>query len=424
MDSTGDLQFLHVSGPTMLDEILIHFKVMVKERASDLFLRAGYRPASRIDGVIRFLSDQIVTEEQADALLNHILAPKDVDDFERRKEKDTAFVVPGVGRFRCNILRQRQRLAFVFRHVQESIPPMEALHLPVKPIQSLAMKERGLILVTGTTGSGKSTTLASMIDYMNQRVARHIVTVEDPMEFVFHDNKCAIMQREVGIDTLDYPSALKGVVRQSPDVILIGEMRDAETVSAALSAAETGHLVMSTLHTINAVQTVERIISFFPPHQHDTIRLQLSMTLQGVVSQRLLTRRAAPGRVPAIEILLGTPTVREMVLEGRTLELADALEEGHKYYGSQSFNQSLVALLREGVIDIDDAMAAADSPDELNLVLRGISKGTSNLDATPTSGAKPAEGESKIRHGFEGATKTPAASGSRSSSKSGTWGSS
>jgi twitching motility protein PilT len=183
------------------------------------------------------------------------------------------------------------------------------------------------------------------------------------------------------LDSPDYHTALKSIVRQTPDVILVGEMRDLETISAALMAAETGHLVLSTLHTVNAVQTVERIISFFPPHQHDTIRLQLSLVLEGVVSQRLITRRASAGRVPAIEILLGTPTVKEMVLEGRTRELASALEEGHEYYGSQTFNQSLVGLVNEGVIDYDDAMNAADSPDELKLALRGITKGASNLEA-------------------------------------------
>jgi twitching motility protein PilT len=206
------------------------------------------------------------------------------------------------------------------------------------------------------------------------------VTIEDPIEFVFQDDMCAITQREVGIDTEGYGRALKAVVRQTPDVIFVGEMRDHETVSAALSAAETGHLVISTLHTVNAVQTVERILSFFPPHQQPLIRLQLSMVLEGVVSQRLVARRAHTGRVPAVEILLGTPSVKEMVLEGRTRELAEALEEGHQYYGSQSFNQSLVGLVQAGIIDFEDAMAAADSPDELKLALRGITKGVTNLE--------------------------------------------
>ncbi len=364
----------------MLDAVLQHFKTMVGAEASDVILRTGHKPVMRVDGEIRFIGDEILTEAQGELLLQHILEPAEVERFAARREWDTAFVVPGTGRFRCNILRQRRRTAFVFRHVKETVPTMESLLLPAAPLRRLAMMQRGLVLVTGIAGSGKSTTLASMIDYMNDRSTRHIVTIEDPIEFIFQDRMCAITQREIGIDTEDCRHALKAAVRQTPDVILVGEMRDKETVEAALTAAETGHLVLSTLHTVNAVQTVERIISFFPPHQHDTIRLQLSMVLEGVVSQRLIGRRATNGRVPAVEILLGTPTVKEMVLEGRTRELAQALEEGHKYYGSQSFNQCLVDLVREGTIDYDDAMVAADNPDELKLALRGITKGVNHME--------------------------------------------
>jgi twitching motility protein PilT len=214
-----------------------------------------------------------------------------------------------------------------------------------------------------------------MIQAMNERTPRHIVTIEDPIEFVFQDQKCTVTQREIGIDTPDWHTALKSVVRQAPDVILVGEMRDHETVSATLCAAETGHLVLATLHTVNAVQTVERMLSFYPPHQHATVRLQLSLVLEGVVSQRLITRRASPGRVPAVEVLLGTPSVKEMVLEGRTRELPEALEEGHEHYGTQTFTQSLVQLVRDGLIDVDDALTYADSPDELKLALRGITRG-------------------------------------------------
>jgi twitching motility protein PilT len=213
---------------------------------------------------------------------------------------------------------------------------------------------------------------------------------------MFHDGRSAVTQREIGIDTTDYHTALKAVVRQTPDVILVGEMRDHETVAAALSAAETGHLVLSTLHTVNAVQTVERIISFFPPYQHQTVRLQLGLVLEGVVSQRLITRRSTAGRVPAVELLLGSPSVKEMVLEGRTRELPQALEDGHAYYGTQTFNQSLVSLVQEGLIDYEDALSAADSPDELKLALRGITKGSSNLNAAymqePSPQRPPAPG--------------------------------
>ncbi len=363
----------------MIDSVLSHFQVMVEAQASDVILRTGHKPVMRVDGEIRFIGDDLFTEAQGEALLAHILEPSELARFHDRHEWDTAFVVPGTGRFRCNILRQRRRTAFVFRHVKETVPTMEELLLPSAPLRRLALLHRGLVLVTGIAGSGKSTTLASMIDYMNDRAHRHIVTIEDPIEFVFQDRLCAITQREIGIDTEDCNSALKAAVRQTPDVILVGEMRDKESVEAALTAAETGHLVLSTLHTVNAVQTVERIISFFPPYQHDTIRMQLSLVLEGIVSQRLIGRRATNGRVPAVEILLGTPTVKEMVLEGRTRELAQALEEGHQYYGSQSFNQCLVGLVRDGTIDFDDAMVAADNPDELKLALRGITKGVDHM---------------------------------------------
>ena len=365
----------------MLDDVLKHFHLMVEERASDLILRSGHRPVVRVDGGIRFLDDRIFTEEQGEQLARHILTEDELEDFYGGNcEKDTAFVVPGAGRFRSNIMRQRRQTAFVFRHVKETVPSMEELFLPVDVLKRLAGLHRGLVLVTGIAGSGKSTTLASMIDYMNDQTHRHIVTIEDPIEFIFQDRQCAITQREVGIDTDSCRTALKAAVRQTPDVILVGEMRDKETIMAALMAAETGHLVLSTLHTVNAVQTVERIISFFPPHQHDTIRMQLSLVLEGIISQRLITRRASSGRVPAVEVLIGTPTVKEMVLEGRTRELSEAVEDGHAYYGSQSFNQCLVGLVRQGIIDFDDAVTAADNPDELKLALRGITKGVNHLE--------------------------------------------
>jgi twitching motility protein PilT len=232
-----------------------------------------------------------------------------------------------------------------------------------------------------------------------------VVTIEDPIEYVFRDGTCAITQREIGIDTPDAHTALRAVVRQTPDVILVGEMRDHETVSAALTAAETGHLVLSTLHTVNAVQTVERILAFFPPHQHGLIRLQLSLTLEGVISQRLMTRCSEPGRVPACEILMGTPTVKEMVLEGRTRDLPQALAEGHQYYGTQTFTQSLVQLVKDGHVDVEDALRYADSPDELRLALRGITKGAGrdSVDAGEERPATPAG----LRDGREGLRDGP-----------------
>jgi twitching motility protein PilT len=365
-------------------DLFVHFRVMVKEKASDLVLRAGERPAMRVEGKIRFGSEERFTEEEAEALLAAVLPPEGVAEFRERMEKDVAFVVSGVGRFRCNIFLQRRRLGFAFRHIKENVPSLTDLHLPTRSILALSALQRGLVLVTGIAGSGKSTTLAAMIEHMNLHAERHVITLEDPMEFAFRDKRSAITQREVAIDTPDFATALKHVVRQTPDVILVGEMRDRETIEAAMQAAETGHLVLSTLHTVNAVQTVERILSFFPPHQHATIRMQLSLVLEGVVSQRLITRRAEAGRVPAVEVMLGTPTVKELLLEGKTRDLAKAVEDGHAHYGSQTFNQSLRSLVEEGLIDYEDALAAADSPEELKLVMRGISKGLKTVpDATP-----------------------------------------
>jgi twitching motility protein PilT len=363
----------------------LHFKVMVKERASDLILREGERPSMRVEGRIRFLSDDRFTPEDAEALLTAILPAEEIAAFRVLMEKDVAFVVPGVGRFRANLFVQRRRHGFVFRHVQERVPTLEELHLPVAVVAKLAGLQRGLVLVTGIAGSGKSTSLAAMVEHMNEHTDRHIVTIEDPVEFIFRDKRCAITQREIGIDTPDYATALKHVVRQTPDVILLGEMRDRETIESALQTAESGHLVLSTLHTVNAVQTVERIISFFPPHQHQTIRQQLALVLEGVISQRLITRRAAAGRVPAIEVLLGTPTIKEMLLEGRTRDLPKMLDEGHAHYGTQTFNQSLKDLVTAGLIDYDDALGAADNPDELMLAMRGIGRGLRTVAAAAYS---------------------------------------
>jgi twitching motility protein PilT len=352
------------------------FKILVKERASDLVIKAGGWPAMRVQGRIKFVSESRVPDAFIQALADEVIPAKLRARFDEDGEVDCSYMVESVGRFRANVFRQQGRLCLVFRHVVEEVPQMRDLHLPVQQLQALASLQRGLVLVTGTTGSGKSTTLATMVEFMNHSFARHIITIEDPIEYVFVDRKSLINQREVGFDTESYPQALRHVVRQTPDVILIGEMRDQQTVHAALSAAETGHLVLSSLHTVNAVQAVERILGFFPPHQHDQIRLQLSLVLEGVISQRLLPRKNDQTRVPAVEIMLATPTIREMLHQGRTLELSKAIYEGAHYYGTQTFHQSLVQLYRDGLISYEDAMAASDNPDELKLELRGITKGS------------------------------------------------
>jgi len=356
------------------------FKIIVKEKASDLIIKSGACPAMRAQGRIKFISETKVPDAFAEALVAQVLPERTRARFEETGEADASYEVEGVGRFRANVFRQRGRLCLVFRHVLDAVPSLEDLNMPVRQLEELASLQRGLVLVTGTAGSGKSTTLASMIEFMNRHFARHIVTIEDPIEYVFVDRKSMINQREIGFDTLDYSSALRHVVRQTPDVIFLGEMRDPVTVMSALAAAETGHLVLSSLHSVNAIQTVERVLSFFPPHQHDQVRLQLSLTLEGVVSQRLLPRKGDQTRVPAAEILLATPTVRDLLYEGKTRELPKAIHEGSHYYGSQTFHQSLVALYRAGLIAFEDALSASDNPDELKLDLRGITKGAAAND--------------------------------------------
>ena len=351
---------------------------MVIEKASDLFVKVGAPPSLRVDGEIQFLEADEITPQDAMEIFE-IIEDSKKEGFNAKNEIDTAYEVPGIGRFRVNIFRQRGQLGFVLRHIESNVPSFGELHLPSDVIQQLAHETRGLVLVTGQTGSGKSTTLAAMLNFVNETTSRHIVTIEDPIEFVFKDKRSLIEQREIGTDTPDFLVALKMAMRQSPDVILIGEMRDRETMEAAISAAETGHLVFSTVHTVNAMQTVERIINFFPPHQHALIRLQLSLVLKGVISQRLIPKKSGAGRVPAIELMVESPTINELLAEGRTNELYTAIKEGG-YYGCQSFNQALKRLYQEDMITLDAAMAAADFPDELKLELKGIYKGAMATD--------------------------------------------
>jgi twitching motility protein PilT len=352
------------------------FRHVVSAQGSDLIVRTGNRPSVRVDGKVRFISETPVAPALAQEIFDRVLDQNQQEIFFREGEADSAFELGDVGRFRVNVFRVRGRLGFVFRLVKSNVPSLNDLNLPVDQLTRLVRLRRGLVLVTGTAGSGKSTSLAAMLDWINRNEARHIVTLEDPVEFLFEDVKSTFNQREVGVDTMNFHNALKHVVRQAPDVIMVGEMRDQATCEAVLQAAETGHLVFSTLHTINAVQTVERIMSFFPPHHHALIRMQLSMLLEGVVSQRLLPRKDGPGRVPAIELMMGTPSVREMIGEGRTRDLTRAIQEGAEHYGSMTFNQSLARLIRANKVAVEDAMAASDNPEGLKLELRGINKGT------------------------------------------------
>ena len=346
---------------------------MVLEKASDLFVKVGCPPSLRVDGVVQFLDCEEVSPHDSQEILQ-IIQDSRPEALPQKLDVDTSYDLPGIGRFRVNILHQRGQLGFVFRHVNQSVADFNDLNMPRETLIQLAEQKRGLVLVTGNTGSGKSTTLAAMVHHINETANRHIITVEDPIEFTFKDRKSIIDQREVGIDTESFPVALRHSLRQSPDVILIGEMRDRETMEAAISAAETGHLVLSTLHTVNAVQTVERIIHFFPPHQHELIRLQLSLVLTGVVCQRLVPLKEEAGRVPALEMMINSPTIRELLREGRTHELAGALRAG-EHYGSCTFNQSLRSLYQADRITLEEALSYSDFPDELQLELRGVVKG-------------------------------------------------
>jgi twitching motility protein PilT len=349
-------------------------QIMQKEGASDLFLKAGGCPGMRVAGAIRFVGDQPLNHEVLVTYLEQVLDRRGLDEFRRAGATDRALSIPGVGRFRCNAFHQCGDVGMVFRCVKSEIPSFKDLNLPADPLKRLAQRKRGLVLATGVAGAGKSTTLGAMIEHINRNARKHVITIEDPIEFLFEDRCSIINQREIGTDAPSFAEAMRSAVRQSPDVILIGEMRDRETVAAAIAAAETGHLVFSTLHTVNAVQTVERIITFFDPHQHELVRAQLSLNLAGVISQRLVKTKEGKSMVPAIELLISTPTVRDLLASGDTRNLPKALEEGG-YYGTMTFNQSLIRLFEAGNIALEDALAASDNPDELKMQMRGISAG-------------------------------------------------
>ncbi len=345
---------------------------MMKVNASDLHLKAGAPPVLRIDGRLVIEKSESLTPEILKTMAYQIMTPSQQQTFERMKEMDFAIGVRGVGRFRVNIFLQRGSIAIAMRAIPISVKRVDELNLPTT-LKELSLKPRGLILCTGTTGSGKSTTLAAMIEHINENVSRHIITIEDPIEYLFRDNLSVINQREVLMDTISFSIALRHILRQDPDVILIGEIRDRETMDVALKAADTGHLVMSTLHTLNSTETINRIISFYPPHQHQHIRVLLAATLVGVVSLRLLPRADGKGRIPAVEILISTPTIKEYLLDPvKTLLIQSAIEEGYGQYGMQTFDQSIFRLYKDGLISYDDAIQAVSNPDEFKLRLVGI----------------------------------------------------
>jgi twitching motility protein PilT len=351
-------------------------RAMVSKNASDLHLRSDKPAVFRVDGHLTFKTPEPIAGEQVERWIKSIMSERQARIFDEKMECDLPLTAEGIGRFRVNVYRQRGLVNVAFRHVPSKIPSFEQLKLP-SVIRKLTDEPRGLILVTGTTGSGKTTTLAAMIDYINATRTRHIITVEDPIEYVHEDKLSILSQRELHSDTLNFADSLKFVVRQDPDVILVGEMRDLETMSAALTAAQTGHLVLSTIHTIDAMQTVNRVIDIFPPHQQNQIRYQMADTLRGVISQRLLPHKSGVGRVPAVEVMVVTPIVRKYLLDNNLAEIGPVMKQG-AYYGMQTFHQALVSMITSGEITLETALGASSNPEEIMMAVRGVQTGTEN----------------------------------------------
>lgn len=355
-------------------DIKSYLKLMVEKNASDMFYRAGGNVRMRIDGKVVSIDDRIVSLDEVNDSVKDLTSNELRDFFKRNLDVDFGIYIPELKhRFRISIFMQRNWPTLVIRNVRSEVQTFEELNLPVEILKNLSMETRGLVLLTGSAGSGKSTTIASMIEYINNNSYKHVLTVEEPIEFTFQDKKSIINQRELDRDVSSYDVALRAFTLQSPDVIFIGNIRDYETMSSALTAAETGVLVLSTLHTVNAAQTVERVINFFAPHQHQEVRTQLSTLLKGVISLRLLPMKEGPGRVPAYEIMLLTPTISRLIREGKLWEITPFIEDG-TVFGMQSFNQSLVKLVREGKVSEEVAASYADNKDEFILALRGIKK--------------------------------------------------
>jgi twitching motility protein PilT len=348
-------------------------KIAVERKASDLHLKVGAFPVIRIDGTLIPLADmRRLMQEDTIAMAFSIMSARQKEKFKNNFEIDIAYNVPNLGRFRCNIFQQRGTVGLVLRVIPAKILSIKELLLP-PVLEKICHEQRGLVLCTGTTGSGKSTTLAAMIDHINATRNEHVMTVEDPIEFLHRDKKSIINQREVDVDTKGFSIALRSALRQDPDVILVGEMRDYETIETALTAAETGHLVFSTLHTLDATETINRIIAVFPPHQQKQIRLQLGAVLKAAISLRLMPRADGLGRVPAAEILIRTNYVRECIEnKDKTKFIKDAIQQGTSQYGMQTFDQSLYSLYKSGLITLEEALKRATNPNEFKLKIQGI----------------------------------------------------
>jgi twitching motility protein PilT len=364
-------------------------KIAVERGASDLHLKAGSYPMMRIRGeLIPVSQDRRIDHEEMTAVAAAVLPTALREKFRESHEVDLAYSVAGLGRFRCNAFQQRGTIGMTFRVIPFRVATIPELTLP-PVLRRITLEQRGLVLVTGTTGSGKSTTLAAMIDEINSNQTVNVMTIEDPIEYLHRDKRSIICQREVGIDTKSFAHALRSALRQDPDVILVGEMRDHETIETALLAAETGHLVMSTLHTLDAAETIGRIVSVFPPHQHQQVRLQLASVLRAVVSQRLIPKADGKGRVPAVEVLIVTPFIRDCIIDkDKTHLIRGAIAQGTSQYGMQTFDQSIYFLYEQRLISKEEALRWASNPDEFKLRLQGITSTSDDaIDEMARAGA-------------------------------------
>ena len=380
----------------MMEKVI---KAAVDRGASDLHIKAGDVFRARIHGELVALTKQHLTPEQTRAIALHLMTSEDDKArIDQILDYDCSWAATGIGRFRVNIMRQRGSFSIIMRVIPWDVPNFEQLGLP-PVLARIASAERGMVLVTGVTGSGKSSTMAALIKYINERESRHILTLENPIEFLHRDAKSSVTQREVGSDTADFKMGLRAALRQDPDVIMIGEMRDAETVDTAIKAAETGHLLMSTLHTPDAQSTILRIVAMFPPEEQDIIRIRLAESLYAVISQRLLPKKSGKGRAVAAEIMINTPSIKDLILEGTRIgEIRDFIAEGREQYGMQTFDQCLTELVSAGVVTYEVAKAAASNPSDFELQLRMFSQNVPDEDASttpaaPTAGVRDGEGE-------------------------------
>lgn len=349
-------------------------KIMMEKGATDLHLKAGRPPLLRIGGKLMPLEAERLTPENVKNLIYEIMTPEQIQRFEEKHELDIGYSIPGLSRFRVNIFFQRGTVEAVFRAIPFEVPTIDKLGLP-EILKELALKNQGLIIVTGPTGSGKTTTLAAMIDYINEHLEGHIITIEDPIEYLHKDKKCSISQREIGYDTYSYADALKYVLRQDPDVILIGEMRDVETVRISIKAAEVGRLVLTTMHTMDAPQTIDRIITYFPKEEQRQIRMQLALLLQGIICQRLLKTVDGKSRCAAVEVMVNSPQIKKLIEEGEIGKIHDAIASSVTYFKMQTLNQSLVALCLSGIVTVEEAISASPDPDEFKRILHDLQTG-------------------------------------------------